>query len=732
MTQPLEEIQDRIVEQLHAGESVDQAAILAAHPEHAEALRGFFRVLELVEKSEPPVAAASRLGEFQILRELGRGGMGVVYEAEQLSLKRRVALKVLPPALGHDARLKARFQREAEAAGKLRHPGIVPVISFGDLEGTPFFAMELVEGRSLARVLADLREGHDAGVPPAGELRRRWAIGIAIAMAEALSYAHAEGIVHRDVKPGNILIDREGKPRLSDFGLAQDLGMEGLTISGESLGSPRYMSPEQAFRRNLPVDQRTDIYSLGVTLYEMLTLRYPYEGATSVEYMNELSQGRVVLPRKLDAAIPAALECVLLRALAKEPEQRYADAAALADDLKAVLEGRTLAEGTKALLGRGTRKFSRHPLFWAGVAATLIVVATVGCHWMNREVATSLGPTSEWTVGGTHGVRLGDLDKILRESHVRVELRRFISRRDPGSYVYALDLPQGVGEGQEWDPDIHWSVSLDGKNWKSISVAPAASADGIPATREITPGLLCLRVALKDVLGGALESESITIHHRLDRLELRHAGEVDPQMTQTREPNEFTQTAFIYDELPADYPEAFSNPELDEELRSMLTPHNASFVGTSSLDGGTKAIRVWFDLPAPNFPAPVAGELMLFRLGSETPIAHGRLVRAKRQSNDSDYLPIVASVRPAMREGHLLWRAEQDCGPSATIDFVLEAMPPEKEVQLLLDLQQGSIHELRFLFEASKTVARESSYFDRFWSGTIDVTVPLKVAPEIR
>ncbi len=217
MTQPLEEIQDRIVERLHAGEEIDAEALLAEHPEHAEALRGFLRVLELVEKGTPAAATPSRLGEFQILRELGRGGMGVVYEAEQLSLKRRVALKVLPPALGHDVRLKARFQREAEAAGRLRHPGIVPVISFGDVAGTPFFAMELVEGRSLASVLTELREGRDGGVPPAGEARRSWALSIAIAVARALAYAHEQGIVHRDVKPGNILLDREGKPRLSDF-----------------------------------------------------------------------------------------------------------------------------------------------------------------------------------------------------------------------------------------------------------------------------------------------------------------------------------------------------------------------------------------------------------------------------------------------------------------------------------------------------------------------------------
>jgi serine/threonine protein kinase len=651
--------------------------------------------------------------------------MGVVYEAEQLSLKRRVALKVLPPALGHDVRLKARFQREAEAAGRLRHPGIVPVISFGDVAGTPFFAMELVEGRSLARVLAELREGRDGGVPPAGEPRRRWALGIAIAMAEALAYAHAHGIVHRDVKPGNILLDASGTPRLSDFGLAQDLGMEGLTQSGESFGSPRYMSPEQAFRRKLPVDQRSDIYSLGVTLYEMLTLRYPYEGATSVEYMHELAQGRVVLPRKADAAISVALESVLLRAMAKEPKERYADASAFAEDLKSVLERRALAPETAS---RGAKRLVKRPSFWVAVAVSLCILGLTGWRWLNDEIARSLGPPLEWRVGGPDGVRIGDLTNMLHESHVRIELRSFICRGDPGSYACALDLPPGVGEGQELSPDIHWSVSLDGRTWKSISADSPATADVIPAVKELAPASVRLRVSLKDVLGDALEGGSATLHHRLERVELRPVGGAGGETRLTQQPQkEFAQTVFIYDQLPADYPEAVSNADVDPRMRELLTPTQAQFRGTTSLEGGTKAIRVELGLRTEKLPLPIAAELKLFRTGAGRPFARGRFVCAEQQES-SEPSPLVLRVRPVMRTGNLAWLSGLFLGPQP-IDFVLEPMATEEEVQLLLDLQHGRIESVRVEFEPSRTVARESSYFDRYWNGAIDVTVPLVSTP---
>ena len=333
---PLEDIQDEILDQLHGGEPIDREAILAKYPEHADALRRFFQLIAVIETpAEPKPSEPSRLGEFEILREIGRGGMGVVYEARQVSLNRRVALKVLPPAMRSDRRLLQRFQREAEAAARLRHPNIVPVYSIGESAGAPFFAMELVEGRSLADVIKARKAGDDAGLPKAGPDYRRWAVSTVARIADALDYAHGRGILHRDVKPGNILLEADGTPRLTDFGLALDLQASELTQTGEMFGSPLYMSPEQAFRSGQPVDARTDIYSLAVTLYE---LRMPYQGTTHAELMAALSSGTIVPPRRADPDCPEPLERVLVQALRSDPHDRYATAGAFAVDLRASLE----------------------------------------------------------------------------------------------------------------------------------------------------------------------------------------------------------------------------------------------------------------------------------------------------------------------------------------------------------------------------------------------------------
>jgi len=344
MARPLEDIQDEILDEIHAGRPVDREALLAAHPEHAEALQAFLSLLDVVEGvgEEGGVPPAS-LGEFRILREIGRGGMGVVYEAEQTSLKRRVALKVLPPALRQDARLVGRFQREAEAAGRLRHPGIVPVFGVGEAAGAPFFAMELVEGTTLRKVVKARQAGEDTGLPREPEAWRTWAVDTIAKVADALAYAHAEGILHRDVKPANILIDEKGEPRLTDFGLARDMRSPGLSLTGEVLGSPQYMSPEQAIRHDTPVDERTDTYSLAVTLYQLLTLELPYAAGTYAELLTALAVGDVVPLRERDPSIPKALEQVVMRALRQDPRERYRSAEAFAADLRATLAGQPLA-----------------------------------------------------------------------------------------------------------------------------------------------------------------------------------------------------------------------------------------------------------------------------------------------------------------------------------------------------------------------------------------------------
>jgi serine/threonine protein kinase len=251
--------------------------------------------------------ADRQLGEFRIVRELGRGGMGTVYEAVQTSLNRRVALKVLGPGLGLTDRAVQRFRREAEAAAKLHHTNIVPVYATGEANGCHFYAMELIDGPSLDHVIRQMRESrvpdHDPGpsadavatgpyipavvtTPPSGSgsgagkgtSRERFdRIATMIAdVADALHHAHTHGVTHRDIKPSNLMLSSDGRLSVTDFGLARMLEQPGMTITGEFVGTPAYMSPEQVSAGRIPVDHRSDIYSLGATLYELLTLRPPF------------------------------------------------------------------------------------------------------------------------------------------------------------------------------------------------------------------------------------------------------------------------------------------------------------------------------------------------------------------------------------------------------------------------------------------------------------------------
>jgi outer membrane protein OmpA-like peptidoglycan-associated protein len=384
---PLEEVQDAILDRFLAGETVDRESVVSENPEHAVDLRRFFDVLQAVEGPAGVVTPEfASLGEFRILRTIGRGGMGIVYEAEQPSLRRRIALKVLPPALARDPRFTARFRREAEAAGRLRHPNIIPVYSVGEVGGTPFFAMEMVDGLSLAAVIRARAAGKPEGEAPGGRPWRAWVVEVASKVADALECAHREGILHRDVKPSNVLLEPDGTPRLTDFGLAMDLEAAGLTQPGESPGTLPYMSPEQAARREQPLDGRTDVYSLGVTLYEALTLRLPYAGATLPDVIVALHRGDVVPPRRLDPGMPPELEEVLLRALRREPKERYATAAEFAEDLRRiapVLTGERAPGTLVASRGRSRRRW-----ILAGTGVALAVFA-----WFATREDTALHRT---------------------------------------------------------------------------------------------------------------------------------------------------------------------------------------------------------------------------------------------------------------------------------------------------------------------------------------------------
>jgi eukaryotic-like serine/threonine-protein kinase len=337
----------------------------------------------------PATTDYPRLGDFRIVRELGRGGMGIVYEAVQMSLGRRVALKVLHTAAALDPRRLRRFQVEAQAAASLLHPHIVPVFATGSENGTAYYAMQYIDCRDLARIINDLRRDRSTDgtsvescklaprtplFDPSSSFERDVA-RLARQAAMALEHAHANDVLHRDVKPSNLLIDERGHLWITDFGLARIKGSLELTQTGDVLGTPQYMSPEQALGHRTPLDGRTDVYSLGATLYEILTLTTPFHGDDRIELLRQIAQAEPIPPRKINPRVPVELETIVLKAMAKAPADRYATAADLADDLGRFLDDRPIRARRPSLLNRASKWTRRHRRLVAAAGATSLVLA---------------------------------------------------------------------------------------------------------------------------------------------------------------------------------------------------------------------------------------------------------------------------------------------------------------------------------------------------------------------
>jgi serine/threonine-protein kinase len=297
---------------------------------------------------------------YEVLGVLGRGGMGVVYKARQLNLDRFVALKVLLAGPHADPLLRARFRVEAEMSARLAHPNIVTVFDVGEAGGLPYLALEYVEGTALARELAGTpRPGPDAA-------------GVVRTLARALHHAHQQGVLHRDLKPANVLVARDGTLKVADFGLARRVeGGERLSQTGAILGTPPYMAPEQASGVARQVTAAVDVYALGAILYELLTGRPPFLAADSLQTLLLVLTTEPVPPRRLDPEVPADLETICLKCLRKQPEHRYATAAALADDLDRFLEGQPIHARPVSRWERAWKWARRRP------AAALLVVVSV-------------------------------------------------------------------------------------------------------------------------------------------------------------------------------------------------------------------------------------------------------------------------------------------------------------------------------------------------------------------
>ena len=330
-----------------------------------------------VEGSEPSGRNSSRLGGFELLERIGQGGMGVVYRARQSQLDRIVAVKLLPLGAFNSLEAVQRFHAEAQAAAALQHPNIVAIHDVGEHEGQPYYSMELVEGRTLAELVRD------------HPLPARRAAAYLRTIAEAVHYAHQQGILHRDLKPSNIIIDLFDRPRITDFGLAKRLtDAPGVTLSGVVMGSPGFMPPEQAQGRPRALGPPSDVYALGATLYYLLTRQPPFQAETLAGLLRQILEEDPLPPRRLSPSIPRDLETICLRCLEKEPRRRYASALELADELGRFLGDQPILARPAGVAERTWRLCRRQPALaalWVVLGAG-VVLGTLGVVWRG-EVA---------------------------------------------------------------------------------------------------------------------------------------------------------------------------------------------------------------------------------------------------------------------------------------------------------------------------------------------------------
>jgi serine/threonine protein kinase len=527
--QPDDELEDLLAEALakfDEGGEAAMAAFVATHTRHATGLeRGIRRCREMGLLGTRPGADGShpeRLGDYRLLRRIGGGGMGVVYEAVQEPLDRRVALKIIRPELLFFEGARERFRREIDAIAKLEHPAIVAVFAAGEHEGVPFFTMELVAGVSIEQACSQLH-GRDPADLRGDDLRAQttsehatgelfsgawWEVAVRVGQQVALGlrHAHLRGIVHRDIKPSNVMITPHGQAVVLDFGVAQVRTAEELTRSGVTPGSPAFMSPEQ--RRGQATDERTDVYSLAATLWQMLTLQRPLRSA-------DLARD-AELPnlRSLNASAPPELDLVLRTAMDRDRERRYGDMAAFASDLQAVLDRRPIEARPLGLQLRAVRWCQRHRTLATSLGIAFVAAAAMFVVWALLERAASevlttknaqleaaqtelaaeqqrMAASLDTTLEALHGVvvRLGN-DRLLAVPQAQ--------RVAHGVLQDAAALFRGVLARHPDDDDVRWRA---GRALHALAMSHERQG-------ELASALKTLREAL-DVLGDQPGSPSL-------------------------------------------------------------------------------------------------------------------------------------------------------------------------------------------------------------------------------
>jgi phosphate/phosphite/phosphonate ABC transporter binding protein len=446
-------------DRLNAGERLDLRQVIAQHPDLAPDLA---LAIESLRDVAPPSMASppEEIGGFKILREIGRGGMGVVYEAWHNSLERHVALKVLLPGTLTSDQQVERFRREAKAAARLQHGNIVPVFEVGEAGGLHYYAMKLIAGENLSDFIDELARRRKGATgedlrrtdsswahirDDAGDLQERGGRGnqglstvatgairaegdhpprarpathyhaaarIGLQAAGALAYAHQEGVLHRDIKPLNLLLDGAGTIWVADFGLAKMQDAEHITRTRDVVGTLAYMAPERFSGWS---DQRSDVYSLGLVLYEMLTLQPAFADSSSTRLMSRVLHEEPLRPRKIDPHIPRDFETVVLKAIAKDPGERYQSAAQLAADLRALVEDRPILARRVSRAERGWRWARRNPAMATSSASAFVLLLALVVVLTEKvwQLETEIGNLQGFTVASSQDARK-DPEVVLR------------------------------------------------------------------------------------------------------------------------------------------------------------------------------------------------------------------------------------------------------------------------------------------------------------------------------
>ncbi|MFO0810939.1 MAG: protein kinase [Gemmataceae bacterium] len=538
--EPIDCVAEEFLARYRRGERPTVAEYAARHPDLADEIRELFPALVMMEQAAPGSAdpsavavsrngrhaAPERLGDFRILREVGRGGMGVVYEAVQESLGRHVALKLLPPDAILDPKRLRRFQREAKAAANLHHTNIVPVYGVGEAGGTHFYAMQFIRGQGMDSVIDELRRLRAGGDVPAGGAARSLMTGefvggrspladltgpasgtdemtaaappstavsgslgdtgrhywesvakLGAQVADALAYAHAQGIIHRDIKPSNLLLDPAGTVWVTDFGLAKVTSdADDLSHTGDILGTLRYMAPERFGGEG---DARADTYALGLTLYELLTFRPAFDGDSRPNLIEAALHDEPARPRKLNPAVPRDLETVVLKATAKDPARRYQSAAELAADLRRFAEDRPVQARRATPAERAWRWCRRNPLvasLLTAVVSLLVAITAVSVLAAARDRAAQAAAQKgkKLALNAVDEMWVAVAEKWLKEApELELVQKQFLEK--------ALEYYQELAKDDDRDPEvrlasagayrkmgeIHRGFADDAKAWKA-------------------------------------------------------------------------------------------------------------------------------------------------------------------------------------------------------------------------------------------------------------------------